>query len=184
MHFDLFTATDIALQPLASDHKAPTVEPLPVSSWLAMSILQKSVRRGDTTLGLRAAATLLKADPAKLWRRLVGIVVEDIGIGDLECVRLVMAATAGKGFRQQYGGDHRVASLVVARMCEAKKCRASDDLFLSLSFHHELDELRASLAGADLAEHLSTRPRARRASRGFSGRLARFWCQVDGSGRR
>lgn len=155
MHFDLFTAADIALQPLASDHKAPIVEPLPVSSWLAMSILQKSVRRGDTTLGLRAAATLLKVDPAKLWRRLAGIVVEDIGLADLECVRLVMAATAGKSVRQQFGGDHRVAGLVIARMCEARKCRAADDLFIAVSHHHELEAVRAVLAAHDLPQHLS-----------------------------
>jgi hypothetical protein len=155
MHFDLFTAADPALQLLASDHRAPTVEPLPVSSWVAASALQKGIRRGDVDLTSRAAATLLKADPAKLWRRLAGTVVEDIGLADLECVRLVMAATAGKGFRQQYGGDHRVAGLVVARMCEARKCRAADDLFIAVSHHHELDELRASLVGVDLAEHLS-----------------------------
>lgn len=154
MHHDLFTATDPALLPLASDRKVPSVEPLPVSSWVAASALQKSVRRGDTILGLRAAATLMKSAPAKLWRRLSGTVVEDIGLADLECVRLVMAATAGKSFRQQYGGDHRVAALVVARMCEARKCRATDDLFIAVSHHHELEAVRADLAREDLSQHL------------------------------
>src|SRR5690606_16604881 len=45
--------------------------------------------------------------------------------------------------------------LVVIRMCEARKCRATDDLFIAVSHYHELDELRASLAGVDISEHLS-----------------------------
>lgn len=154
MHHDLFAA-DPALQRLVSDRRVPTVEPLLVSSWVAMSVMQKAIRRTDTNLALRAAATLLRNDPARLWRRLAGIVVEDIGLGDLDCVRLVMAATAGKGFRRQFGGDHRVAGLVVARMCEARKCRAADDLFIAVSHHHELEAVRADLADRDLPQHLS-----------------------------
>lgn len=153
MHFDLFT-TDPALQPLASDCKVPTVEPLSASSWVAASVAQKAIRRGDVDLATRAALALLDTDAAKLWRRLAGIAFEDIGLADLECVRLVMAATAGKGFRQQYGGEHRVAGLVVARMCVAKKCRSADDLFIAVSHHHELEEVRTDLAREDLSQHL------------------------------
>jgi hypothetical protein len=47
MHHDLFTATDPALQPLASDRMVPTVEQLRISPWLAMSALQKGIRRAD-----------------------------------------------------------------------------------------------------------------------------------------
>lgn len=154
MQFDLF-ATDPALQRLVSDRKVPTVEPLPVSPWVAMSAMQKSIRRGDVGLAWRAAASLLEKDATKLWRRLAGIVFEDVGLASVETIRLVMTATANKAARQQIGDDWMVASLLVERMCGAPKCRASDDLFLSISHHQELDELRASLAGADLTEHLS-----------------------------
>jgi hypothetical protein len=155
MRFDLFTAADTALQSLASDHKVPSVEPLRVSQWVAMSAVQKAIRRGDVDLALRAAATLLKADPARLWRRLVGIAFEDIGMGSVETIRLVITATSGKAVRQQFGGEWAVASLLVERMCAAPSCRASDDLFLTLAFHHELEALRDDLAGEDLSEHLS-----------------------------
>lgn len=155
MHYDLFTAAaDPTLQPLASYCKVPSVEPLSASPWVAMSAMQKGIRRGDVDLALRAAATLLKTDPAKLWRRLAGIVFEDVGLGDLDCVRLVMA-TSAKSVRQHQGGDWPVAARVVTRMCEARKCRATDDTFLTVSHYHELDELRASQAGTDLKEHLS-----------------------------
>lgn len=151
----LFHSSDPAMQALAATRVNPPCEPLPISPWVAMSAMQKGIRRGDLDLATRAAATLLKVDPAKLWRRLAGIVVEDIGLADLECVKLVMAATAGKNFRREFGDEWKIASLVVARMCAAPKCRASDDLLLSVSHHHKLAELRASMAGEELPEHLS-----------------------------
>jgi hypothetical protein len=64
-----------------------------------------------------------------------------------------MAATAGKSFRQQFGGEWAVASLLVEQMAISPKDRATDDLLWAISQHHELDELRASLAGADLSQH-------------------------------
>jgi len=154
MRFDLFT-TDPVLLPLASDRTVPTVEPLPVSPWVAMSAMQKGIRRGDVDLATRAAATLLKSDPAKLWRRLGGIVFEDVGVGSLETVRLVTTTATDRTVRQQFGGDWAVASLLVEQMAISPKDRATDDLLWTVAHHHELAELRASLAGADLAEHLS-----------------------------
>ncbi|UCI28011.1 MULTISPECIES: hypothetical protein [unclassified Mesorhizobium] len=150
----LFDAANPTFRILASDHKAPTIEPLHTSPWVAMSAMQKGIRRGDVDLATRAAAALLKADPAKLWRRMAGIAFEDVGLASVETVRLVVAATAGKTFRQRFGGEWVVASLLVERLCATPKCRASDDLFLSVSYNHELAELRASLAGEDLPEHL------------------------------
>ena len=44
--------------------------PVPASPWLAMSLLQKAIRRGQEGLALRAAATLLKDPSERLWRRL------------------------------------------------------------------------------------------------------------------
>ena len=155
MCHDLFTAADPTLQPLASDREVPTAEPLPVSPYVAASAVQKGIRRGDVDLALRAAVTLMQSDPAKLWRRLAGIVFEDVGLASVNTIRLVMTMMAGKSFRQQYGGEWAVASRLVEQMAAAPKCRASDDLLWAIAQYHELDELRASLAGADLSEHLA-----------------------------
>jgi hypothetical protein len=151
----LFNAADPLFKALASDHQSPSIEPISISPYLAASVLQKAVRRSETALALRAAATLLRSDPAKLWRRLAGITFEDVGLADLDCVALVMAATAGKKQREQFGSEWRIASLVVARMCDAPACRAADDLFIGISHFHELEDLRGDLAGEDLSEHLS-----------------------------
>lgn len=150
----LLDAADPTFRLLASDHKAPTVEPLHTSPWVAMSAMQKGIRRGDVDLATRAAAALLKADPAKLWRRIAGIVFEDVGLASVETIRLVMAATAGKDVCRQLG-EWAVASFLVKRMCEAKKCRAADDLFLTVAYNHELEAVRASLAREDMSQHLS-----------------------------
>jgi len=167
MHFDLFTTTDPALKPLLSDYEVPTVEPLPVSSWVAMSAMQKGIRRGNVDLALRAAATLLKSDPAKLWRRLCGIVFEDVGLASVDTIRLVVAATRSKSLREEFGGEWAVASRLVEQMAISPKDRGSDDLLWTIAQHHELEELRASLASVDLSEHLS-RIRERGALLGLS----------------
>lgn len=153
MRHDLFTTADPALLPLTSDRKVPTVEPLSVSSWVAASAAQKAIRRGDVDLALRATATLLKSDPTKLWRRLAGIVFEDVGLASVDTIRLVMTMMTGKSLRQRYGGEWAVASRLVEQMAAAPKCRASDDLLWASAQYHELNDLRASLAGADLPEH-------------------------------
>jgi hypothetical protein len=47
------------------------------SPWVAMSAMQKAIRRGREDLALSGAATLLRDAPDKLWRRLGCIAYED-----------------------------------------------------------------------------------------------------------
>lgn len=151
----LFHSSDPVFKALAATRKSPPCEALPISPWVAMSAMQKGVRRGNVPLALGAAAKLLNSDPGKLWRRLSGIVFEDIGLADLDCIALVLAGTSGKKVREQFGGEWAVASLLVATMCSAKKCRAADDLFIAISHHHELEPLRVDLARETLPQHLA-----------------------------
>jgi hypothetical protein len=44
--------------------------PIACSPWVAMSLMQKAVRRGREDLALSAAATLLRDAPERLWGRL------------------------------------------------------------------------------------------------------------------
>ncbi len=62
------------LADLVQDHAAnlPEYRPLNISPWLAMSLMQKAIRRGREELALSAAATLLHISPERLWRRLPG----------------------------------------------------------------------------------------------------------------
>ena len=95
---------------VARQPKPPTPRPMHVSPWLAMSILQKAIRRGREDLALRAAASLLRDAPDKLWRRIGCIAYEDIGMASLQAVGLATVALAGKRHRSAANGQLPAAS--------------------------------------------------------------------------
>lgn len=127
-------------------YREPKLTPLRISPWLAMSLLQKAIRRGESEWAQRAAATLLLIAPERLWRRCGAAAFEEIGVADFEAVSLVTAALAGKRYRATVGGEWKVASFVVGRMVRAPKCRASDDLLLVADSHPHYKNARAALA--------------------------------------
>jgi hypothetical protein len=122
--------------------------PLNISPWIAMSLLQKAIRRGHEDLALQVAATLLENSPERLWRRCGSIAFEEIGLADVETLSLVTAALAGKRFRATIGGEWPVASYIVSRMARATKCRAADDLLMSSELHPAYQRMRDGLASA------------------------------------
>ncbi len=131
-----------------STYTPPPLSPLAVSPWVAMSLLQKSVRRGGTEWALSAAATLLLNDPDRLWRRLGGIAFEDVGLGDLSTVGVVSAAVAGKRVRSVIATEWAIAAHLTERLTASRKCRAADDLLMTAEltpafegFRHEMAEM-------------------------------------------
>ena len=116
-------------------YREPIPAPVNISPWVAMSCLQKAVRRGEVELAQHAAATLLLIAPDRLWRRCGAAAYEEIGVADLQTVSLVTAALAGKRYRATIGGEWKVASFVVDQMAQAHKCRAADDLLLTADSH-------------------------------------------------
>jgi hypothetical protein len=140
---------NLARQRLAdtvAKHQPPIPAPLTISPWIAMSLLQKAIRRRREDLALSAAATLVKISPERLWRRCGGIAFEDIGVADLETLSLVTAALAGKRFRATMGGEWAVASCIVSKMARAPKCRTADDLLMSCELHPVYERLRRDMA--------------------------------------
>jgi hypothetical protein len=130
----------------------PIPAPLKISPWLAMSLLQKTIRRGECELAQHAAATLLLIAPDRLWRRCGAAAFEEVGVADLETVSLVTAALAGKRYRATIGGDWKAASFIVDRMAKAPKCRAADDLLLIADSHPLFSRARADLATKSMSE--------------------------------
>ena len=133
-------------------YREPMAAPMAISPWLAMSLLQKSIRRADAEFSQRAAASLLTVAPDKLWRRVGAAAFEEIGIADLSVVSLVTAALAGKRFRSTVGGDWKVASFVIDLMVRSKKCRAADDLLLVADHHPTFQRARRALAEKSTAD--------------------------------
>lgn len=123
-----FLRQELDRELIAKRRHSPEAVPTKFDIYVASSGLQKAIRRGDENTALSCAARLLATDAPRLWRRLVTISFEDIGIGDPEIVGRVVAATGNHAWRQRQGGDWIVASYLVIRMCQAVKDRTGDDL--------------------------------------------------------
>jgi hypothetical protein len=139
------------LRAVAERGEPPAPQPMEVSPWVAMSAMQKAIRRGREDLALSAAATSLRDAPDKLWRRLGCIAYEDVGLAALDTVGIATVSLGGKQARAVLGGEWAVASCVVAELSRAPKCRAADDLLMACELHPAYTEARTELS------HLSTR---------------------------
>ena len=123
----------------------PTPQPMDASPWVAMSAMQKAIRRGREDLALSAAATLLRDAPDKLWRRIGCIAYEDAGLAAFDTVGIATVSLGGKQARAALGGEWAVASCVVAKLSRATKCRAADDLLMACELHPAYADARAQL---------------------------------------
>jgi hypothetical protein len=130
---------------VARQGKPPTPRPMDASPWLAMSAMQKAIRRGREDLALSAAATLLRDAPDKLWRRIGCIAYEDVGVASLDAVGFATVSLGGKQARAALGAGWATASCVVAELFRAPRCRAADDLLMACELHPAYAEARAEL---------------------------------------
>lgn len=107
----------VAVRPL------PPPEPfIGADRWLLSSLLQKAIRRSDLRHARRAGHQLLRMDPARLWRRLAIIALEDIGVANLELVSDILALVhAGKGTAS-------LLDVLLDRACRAAMDRTADHL--------------------------------------------------------
>lgn len=136
---------------------SPTPTPLPDIThhlrdpWVAVSALQKSIRRGHEPIAMAATSFLITGHADRLWRRLVVIALEDVGIGDLDAVREVLLASTRKSWRAEQGGDWVVASRLVQRLCIANKSRDACELLVAADLHPRWVSQRTAFL--DLTEH-------------------------------
>jgi hypothetical protein len=133
-------------QRIARRDGVPRLQPLATTPWVAMSLIQKAVRRGREDLALRAAATLLMDAPDRLWRRLAIIAFEDVGLASVDTLGIVTASLGGKRTRASLGGEWSVASFAVSLMARSTKCRATDDLLANVDSHPALASTRREFA--------------------------------------
>jgi hypothetical protein len=124
------------VQSLITSFQAPSQpKPLLCSTGVAKAALQKAVRRGEVEIALRSATTLLDHAPDQLWRRLCGIAIEDVGFGDRQLVEIVTRLAHSKRERKRSGDDWQVVAFAVDTLCNAPKCRATDDLLMVSNRH-------------------------------------------------
>lgn len=120
--------------------------------WLAASALQKAIRRGDRRTARTAVSILVETAPDRLWRRLVVIALEDIGIADLALVAAVLWVSGRAAWRRQHGGEEAVAAALVDALCRAPKCRDACDTLVVADLHPVLARLRQTFTEFDDGE--------------------------------
>jgi hypothetical protein len=116
--------------------------------WIALSSLQKSIRRGAIEPAT-AAAEVLWSEPSRLLDRLLVISLEDIGVGDPEVLQEVIELTTDRTWRRKLPDKGRAVTLgMVERMCTATKSRFADEILAIAALEPALGPARAELAMA------------------------------------
>src|SRR5262249_3642545 len=141
--------------------------PLQCDRWVASSVLQKAIRRGEVELAQRAAFTIHAFDRNAIWRRLIAIGCEDVGVGDIDALLETVLAATSTDVRRQCG-EAAVLRAVVHRLAEAVKDRSADYLACAAKDHSALSEIRDFCRTASLEQRLrflgdTSRPLAQRA---------------------
>jgi hypothetical protein len=103
-------------------------KPIAADPWVISSLLQKSIRRGETELAQRAALTFFHLKGAAVWRRLMVIAFEDIGIGSVDALATTVAAAGDRAWRKNHGGDLKLAAYLAGLVADAPKDRSADYL--------------------------------------------------------
>lgn len=128
---------------------------LAIDHWLASSLLQKAIRRGDADLAARAALTLYQARGSTIWRRIMVIAFEDVGVGCIEAVSDTVTFATDRSARTAAGGDAAVAACLAQRLAYAPKDRSTDYLMGAAQHHPELEVVRGEAGSAPLSERIA-----------------------------
>lgn len=135
-------------------HVALPMEPIKADPYVLSSLLQKSIRRGDRQVAQRAAIILSKMRGAAIWRRLLVIAFEDVGVGSIETLTTTVVANSDPVWRQARGGDVRVAAFVADALAAAVKDRSTDYLGVAKE-HPGLKDFASVMASKPLEDQLS-----------------------------
>lgn len=114
--------------------------------WLASSLLQKAIRRGEVAHARAAALRLLELRGPAVWRRLLVCAFEDVGPADPDAVVYV----AGHA-----GGDGRAVVNATRILAGAPKDRSPEHLITAAMKAPSLEEGRTQLAAASSSETLA-----------------------------
>jgi hypothetical protein len=123
------------------------LRPIKVDAWIANSLLQKSIRRGDENIAQSAVLTFHASRGAAVWRRLVIIAFEDVGVADPETVEIAVRVGVNRAFRRDIGPDDTVACNLARLLAGSPKSRSAEHLATIAKYHYSLDGHRATGVG-------------------------------------
>jgi hypothetical protein len=142
---------------LESIGHSPTLDPLKpllCDRWLALSAMQKSIRRGDSLTAKRALATLYRSDPSSTWRRLLIIACEDVGIAAPGALVTTANRCANVKALRETGKDEAAALATAQMLAEVPKDRSADLLFAAVLHHPTLEIMRSKCRSASVSQRL------------------------------
>jgi hypothetical protein len=125
---DALCATKHRLAREIDSYSAVACKPIPADPWVISSLLQKSIRRGETEIAQRAAPTLFKLKGAAIWRRLMIIGFEDIGVGSIDALTMTVAAAGDSAWRKNHGVELKLAVYLTSTLAASPKDRSADYL--------------------------------------------------------
>ena len=151
---DIFGEAKRRLAREINSHWALPSKPIAADPWIVSSLLQKSIRRGETEIARCAALTLFKHRGSSVWRRLMVIAFEDVGIGGLDVVMTTVAVAGDSAWRKNHGGDLRLAVELARLLAQAPKDRSADYL-CDARDHPMLADFWRAMERASLKSRLS-----------------------------
>lgn len=132
-----------------------SIKPLLCDRWLARSALQKLIRRNEPVLAQRALANLYEHDRRAVWRHLVIIATEDVGVANIDILAKITAAYRNRRWREAAGGDWLVMSELVRQMAQGTHCQAACDLLLRVQNDPALETTKVAALDAEAHELVS-----------------------------
>jgi hypothetical protein len=133
---------------------APSPPPLAVDPWVASSLLQKSIRRGDADLAERAAITLHRQRGNGIWRRFLIIAFEDVGVASIETLIHTANACSDSAWRSAVGGDGPALRIVARQLANAVKDRSADYLICASRSHPVVEDAWRRIKAMSIAQRL------------------------------
>ena len=127
---------------------------LAADRYIALSAMQKAIRRGHEDLALRSAMNLMVGGPQAIWRRFGMIAFEDIGVANIDLVGWVTVVIGKPEVRKRLGGEWKVADFLIRTLCRSAKCRAADELLHLNERDPALADLRDELPGLSLQDRI------------------------------
>jgi hypothetical protein len=137
-------------------HFASAARPrlLAIDPWVASSLLHKAIRRGDVDLAERAAFTLTRHRGQGIWRPLIAIAFEDVGVGFVAALIQTTAACTSAAWLLTVGGDELAFRIVVRLLAEAPKDRSPDLLICAAHDHPTLERDRREVGAMSLDQRI------------------------------
>jgi hypothetical protein len=132
----------------------PIRQPLAIDPWVASSLLQKAIRRGDADLAERAAVALRRLRGKGIWRRFLVIAFEDVGVASVGALIETTTACSELAWRDRAGGDEKALRHIVRLLASVPKDRSPDHLISIALCHPSFEDARRQVGTMSLARRI------------------------------